>query len=105
MNRFDEELRSALTRREPPEGFTDRLMTRIPDGHPRRSGFPRSWMPAAAAVLIAVLGAGSWEYSRAREQRLEGERAKAELIYALQVTSTTLQATRAKLLRQTGGRI
>jgi hypothetical protein len=62
-------------------------------------------MPAAAAVLITVLGAGSWEYSRARQQRIEAERAKAELIQALEVTSAKLQATQARLLRTTGGLI
>jgi hypothetical protein len=101
VNGFEKELRSALARREPPVGFTDRVMARIPDQ--RRSGMSRHWMTAAAAVLIAVLGAGSWEYTNVRNQRMEAERAKAELIQALELTSAKLQATRSKLLRTTGG--
>jgi hypothetical protein len=102
VNRFEDELRNALARREPPAGFADRVMERIPDR--RRPGrFSRQWMSAAAAALIAVLGAGSWEYTKARSHRLEAERARAELIQALELTSARLQATRVKLLEKTGG--
>lgn len=102
MNHFDDELRRALARVEPPAGFADRVMDRIPRTR-RATWLPRSWMAAAAAGLIAVIGAGSWEYHRAREQRATAEQAKAELIFALKVTSAKLQATRSKVLRHTGG--
>jgi hypothetical protein len=103
VNRFDDELRSALSRREPPDGFAERVMARLPGAKRRHNWLPRSWMPAAAAVLIAVFGTGSWEYTRVRQERLEAERAKAELIEALELTSVKLQATRTKLLEKTGG--
>jgi hypothetical protein len=78
-------------------------MARIPDRRPMWGR--RSWMPAAAAFLIAVLGAGSWQYTQARQNRLEAEQAKAKLIYALQVTTSKLQTPQARLLRTTGGLI
>ena len=101
MNHMEHELREALKRVEPPAGFADRVMARVPAR--RSTWFPRNWITAAAAVLIAVVGAGSWEYQRAREERLAAEQAKAELIFALELTSSKLQATRSKLLRHTGG--
>ena len=101
MNHIEHELREALKRVEPPPGFADRVMARVPA---RRGGWiPRSWIAAAAAVLVAVVGAGSWDYQKAREQRIAAEKAKAELIFALELTSAKLQATRSKLLRHTGG--
>ena len=102
MNRFEDELKSALARRDAPAGFADRVMARIPNSRrPERS--LRSWMPAAAAVLVAVFGVGSWEYTKSRQERHEAERAKAELIEALELTSSKLQLTRSKLLLKTGG--
>lgn len=101
MNHMEHELRDALKRVDPPPGFADRVMARVPARDSTRQ--PRTWMAAAAAVLIAVAGAGSWEYQRAREQRIEAEQAKAELIFALELTSSKLQSTRSKLLRHTGG--
>jgi hypothetical protein len=78
------------------------VAARIPDR--RRSGWlSRHWISAAAAVLIAVFGAGSWEYTKARNELRKAERAKAELIQALELTSAKLQATRSKLLEKTGG--
>lgn len=101
MNHMEQELREALKRVEPPPGFADRVMARVPAR--RGAAIPRSWMAAAAAVLVAVVGAGSWEYQRTRDQRIAAEKAKAELIFALELTSSKLQATRSKLLRHTGG--
>jgi hypothetical protein len=103
VNRFEDELRSALERREPPGGFADRVMSRIAEERQSRHWLPRSWMSAAAAVLLAVVGAGSWEYARGRQERLEAERARAELMQALELTSLKLQAARTKLLEKTGG--
>ena len=103
MNHLEDELRQAFARVEPPPGFADRIMARVPAR--RSTWIPRNWMAAAAAALIAVVGAGSWEYQRAREQRIAAERAKAELIFALELTSSKLQATRSKVLRHTGGSI
>ena len=100
MNHMEDELRQALRRVEPPPGFADRVMARVPS---RKKAWPRNWMAAAAAILVAVLGAGSWEYQRGRDQRIAAEQAKAELIFALELTSSKLQATRSKVLRHTGG--
>lgn len=106
MTRFEDELRWALQRRDPPGGFADRVLARLPATRPRRFRFlaalGRRWAPALATVWIAAFATGLWEY-RQVQQRREGERAKQELIFALQVTSAKLQTTRAKLLHTLGG--
>lgn len=111
MKEMEEELRRALQRTEPPDGFADRVLARLPQ---RRSGFSwlapfglsRSWAPAAAAALVVVVGAGSWGYHRIEQHRQQqAAQVKAELFYALELTSAKLQATRAKLLKNTGGTI
>lgn len=102
----DKDLSAAFPRLQPPAGFAERLLARIPED---RSGWwhrlftpGRSWIPAAAAALIALACTGAWEYQRAERQRLEGERARAELVYALELTSAKLHAAKVKLLRTTG---
>jgi hypothetical protein len=109
-DRFENDLRRALERREPPAGFTERVMAGL-GAEPKRSLLERffsevlsarRWAPALAACLIIVLAAGTWEYRRI-EQRREAERTKQELIFALQVTSMKLERTKAKLLQNVGG--
>jgi hypothetical protein len=103
MNGFDNDLRQALRRCDPPDGFADRVMARIPVRKRHTWWAPRS---AAAAALIVVLGgAGAWQFEHSRQKRLEAERAKAELVQGLELTSAKLQATRSRLLRHLGGRL
>lgn len=61
MNSIDHELRAALKREEPPEGFADRLLEALPPKPatvvllpPRR----HSWRPWAAAAAAAVVLTG-----------------------------------------------
>jgi hypothetical protein len=94
-NDFENELRRALRRQEPPSGFTDRVMARISNRRPQPI-WHRQWLAAAAAACIAVIGSGAWEQHR---RQVEGERAKQELIYALTVASESLQTTKHILTR------
>jgi len=94
-NDFENELRRALRRQQPPSGFADRVMARIPNHRPRPI-WHRQWLAAAAAACIAVIGSGAWEQHR---RQVEGERAKQELIYALTVASESLQTTKHILTR------
>lgn len=99
--RMEEDLRRALSRREPPPGFADSVMQRIP---PRRSFLAHRWM-AVAAALIVLMFAGAWRVQHERQRRAEAEKARADLIYALEVTSVKLQETRTKVFRKLGGSI
>ena len=99
MSDIERELREAFQRREPPPGFADRVMARIPHQMPQPKPRPiwrREWMAVAAAACVAVVGGGAYEQHR---RQVEGERAKQELIYALTVATQSLEFTRNIITR------
>ncbi len=94
MSQFDDELKRALERMEPPEGFTERVLARVA-AERRRPSFrerlaawltgPRlQWAVAGALCLLIVAGVG---YQRHAERQAEGERAKEQVMLALQITA------------------
>jgi hypothetical protein len=95
MNDLDEQLRNAFRRHEPPDGFVNRVMARIPEKR-KQPVWNHQWLAVAAAACVAVVGSGVWEQHR---RQAEGEKAKQELIYALTVASETLQTTKHVLTR------
>jgi hypothetical protein len=97
MSPLENELKSAMRRRDAPDGFADRVMERVPARKGR--SWPHPWFAAAAAAMIAILGSGVYEQQRAAQMRREGERAKAELVMALEIASEKLQQARAKVLK------
>lgn len=95
---WDEALRNALRRREPPPGFAERVVERIR----RQAAAPaplrrRLWWLAAAASLVLLL-AGGWQY-REHRQRLRGEQARDQLLEALQITGAKLEVLRQRIHR------
>jgi hypothetical protein len=99
MNDFERELREAFQRREPPPGFADRVMARIPHHMPQPKPRPvwrREWMAVAAAACLAVVGGGAYEQHK---RQVEGEKAKQELIYALTVATQSLEFTKSIITR------
>jgi type VI protein secretion system component VasF len=87
MDDLEEQLRRALQREDPPEGFADRVIERT---HARRRA-PR-WLAAAAAVLV-VAGAGygyRWQ---------QGEKAKREVLLAFRITSAKLNHIQMQVAR------
>lgn len=92
---FERDLQAALRRSDPPVGFVDRVMARTPDKR-QPSQWGRRWLAAAAALFVAVIGTGAWEQ---HQRRVEGERARRDLIYALTVASESLQTTKHILTR------
>lgn len=93
MNDLEKQLRRAFVRQEPPDGFADRVMERIPKS---RSSWHGRWMAIAAAACIAVVGGTSWQEHR---RQVERERAKQELIYALTIASESLHRTKQIITR------
>ena len=84
---FDEELRAALQRKAPPEGFRERVMSAV-----ARERQPRaSWRSlAAAAIVIAMLGATAGRV-------IEGYRAKTQVLQAMHITSEKLRDARDRV--------
>ena len=96
---FESELRDALSRKAPPDGFAARVMASI-DSPPRVS---RRWAIAkfAAAAMLAVTIGGGWTIHiiEQRQEQREGERAKEQLMLALRITSQKLHETQQHLQR------
>ncbi len=110
MSRLDEELRLALQRREPPPGFTERLLARLP-ARSETGGQPQTnwWQMLAgllqtpkvrlalAAALSLLIAAGAYQYRQYQRAQAEGQRAKAQVILALQITSAKLNLAQKKI--------
>lgn len=98
MNRFDDELRGALRRVDPPPGFTERVLARVSEERARpgwRERFRRVFGPApfrlaaaGALALVIVAGVG---YEHLAERRARGEQAKQQVLLALKITARQLQ--------------
>ena len=105
MKPLEEELRSALRREEPPEGFAARVMARVRAPAQDRWWrsvrglwrFPR-WRWAAAALAACLLVAVAVVHHR-REQRMkaQGEMAKVQVMKALHIASSKLNLARRKV--------
>jgi hypothetical protein len=93
---FESELRDALRRKSAPADLTPRIMAAIGAPVSRRPDRRRPVGAIAAAILIFVIG--GWTVHRVEQQR-EGERAKAQLMLALRITSQKLHETQQHLQR------
>ena len=75
---MDNELRNALRREEPPEGFAERVLAKVPARRPGRSRF--SYVAVAATLILALLfGDMEWR----REQQLKERNARETLLVQL----------------------
>ncbi|HUI42376.1 MAG TPA: anti-sigma factor [Terriglobia bacterium] len=121
MKPLEEELRNALRRREPPPGFTARVMARVEQQAeaqvrsaaqpvPRRA--PWSWfgrrmsvsfgvVAVATAMLALAVSVVLWQQRRIAQERREGEAARAQLMEALRVTTSKLNHVRTKVREAT----
>jgi hypothetical protein len=87
MTDFEDELRAALQREEPPAGFANRVLTKTKRTPPRSS----AWIPAAIAACL-LLSVGGVEY-----RQYEGRKAKRELLLALEITENKLSVVQKKI--------
>ena len=100
-------LRQGLRPRQAPAGFSARLMARLPETSPARSFQKKRifWVAAArwatAVVLLGVAGGSYWQHQQ--QERVAGERARAQLFLALRMSAATLNDVQHKVLRSTTG--
>jgi hypothetical protein len=112
--RFDDELRRACKVEDPGDAFTERVLDRVNADAVRPVAFARqgtrsspapawpsrmTWrvaLPFAAALAIAVGGVASVRHARYVE---EGERARAQVLMALRVTSEKLNVVRSAVTK------
>jgi hypothetical protein len=100
MNRFDEDLREALRRRQPPGGFAEGVLARVRESEaPRKPSFPWRWIAAAAAaVLFLTVGLSVY---REHLRRVEGEQAKEQVMFALRLTGSKLRGIQEHVQQRT----
>jgi hypothetical protein len=100
---FEDDLRAALRREQPPADFAARVLAKAAQTE-RVVAFPvwrrpATWAMAAGLAVAALVPPAVLEYRHREEQRaLE---AKKEFLFALQITRTKLQQTRARVHRAT----
>jgi hypothetical protein len=109
MSRFEDELRMALRREEPPEGFAERVMARIQSRDSVRAAsgpwggllaaFRAPRLRWATACAAAVLLAGGMEYRSQKLERAEGERASRQVMLALRITGSKLRLAQSLVRR------
>ena len=86
MSGFEDDLRAALRRQEPPVDFAARVIASTRPA-PRRTG----WVAAAIAACL-LMGVARFEY-----RQYEGRKAKRELLMALQIAGSKLNMAQQKV--------
>ena len=89
MSPFEQDLRRAMGRIEPPPDFTSRVLARTGEG---RSPGRRGWIAAAVAACVLAV-AGSYGY-----REYEGRKAKQELLLALGIAGSKLSVAQEKVM-------
>jgi hypothetical protein len=102
MSRLEDELRQALRRREPPAGFAERAAARARARQTEKRR-PRlltwRWLAPVAALLVLAAGLRFFEE---RHRRLAGERAKEQVMLALQLTGSRLRLAQQRIQQVIG---
>lgn len=103
MTRLEDELRKALRRESPPDGFAERILARSAQAAPaKRSRRWSVWFGTrslrwAVATMCVVLAGAGIEYWKEQKERARGEAAKAQLMLALRITGSKLQFVQHKI--------
>jgi len=111
-NEIDEQLKRALRRCEPPEGFADRVLARVEREASRTTSrsvwtvwrwpFLR-WAAIAALILIAVTGISYQVHER--QQEAEARAAKQQVMLALRITGSKLRVAKQKVKSVEAGKV
>jgi hypothetical protein len=102
---LEKDLERLLRRERPPAGFAARVMQRVEQEERTRPSAHAPWWRAAAAAVLLTLGGGAWithnqierreqDQVRINIERQQGERAKAEVLFALRIASSKMHAAR-----------
>lgn len=94
MDNLEREIQQSLARVDPGADFAARLMARA-EAPERRRARIYQWQWAAACVLLCA--AVGWPVHHEWRQRQTGLAARAQLMQALRVTATQLQAVKQKV--------
>jgi len=97
---LEEELRNAMRREEPPEGFAGRVLAQVQET--KQSAWTgifalRNLRWALAGAMCLALAVAGIEYKRAQDEHARGEAAKQQLMLALRITADKLQLAQEKV--------
>ena len=93
---LENELRAALARIQPPEGFADRVVANLPErSRPARR---HHWLLAAVAAIFAVLFITHFEQVQ-QERQKHAEAVRQQIAFALRFTAEKLTVIDARLRR------
>ncbi len=100
MNHIEDQLRAALPRQLPPEGFAERVLAAT-KRRPEKARWAAlfTWPRWAAAAAIVLCLATGLEYRHQRAERLAGEAARRQVMQALRITGAKLQLVQSKVQR------
>jgi hypothetical protein len=124
MKPLEDELRRALRRREPPPGFTQRVLARVrqeagarslagvrSEARPAQRAPWARWslfgsrirlgLAAVATVLLLAVSLSVWRQRREEQERIAGAAARAQVMEALRITSAKLNRVRARVAAAT----
>lgn len=96
MKPFEEHLKEALARKEPPQDFANRVLEKARGQQPRlhRAGrvwwFQRAWAWRLAPVMAALVLMFAGVMYREHERTVRGELAKEKLLIAMRIAGSKL---------------
>lgn len=102
MTPFEEELKKALARREPSDGFTAGVLARVNEQNRAKLAAPggflqrlRSWrlVPVLAGALVITGGIAYQQH----ERETRGETAKKQLMLAMRIAGSKLQYAQSRV--------
>ena len=103
MDDFEQELKRAMARQEPPPWFEARILALAEQqSRPKLTWWQRPfgtqrmrWATSLAAVLLVT--GGVWQHERALQDRQAGEAAKERVKVALRITTEKLEKIQARV--------
>jgi hypothetical protein len=99
MRELENSLREALARKQPPKGFSDRVLEAA-EGSGRRQPrrMSRALSGIAAALLVVTIGVGAWmQHVDSVRERREAEQASVLVKLALHIASEKTNIARERL--------
>jgi hypothetical protein len=101
MKHLEDELRRVFERKQPSEGFTERVLARAADSTSTGSWLhlfaQRNLRWALAGGMCLLMVTAGIRYLYWYEQQLRGEQAKAQLLQALHITADKLEIAQVKV--------
>lgn len=95
---LDRQLRRALRREAPAPGFAQRVMQRIERADERAVAWsPRRWRALAASLLLTASISAWVAYDVAERRRIEGERARDQVLLALRIAGEKVRLARQEV--------